>query len=145
MYGLARSRFSTWEGLTFLPPAVIRMSFLRSTSLSARSRPLADVAGRQLALAVQRPGRVGVTPVSSEKLRRGQENLAISVELDRHVRRDDADVAGRRIRASLARHERATGLRLAVRLAEIDAPRLPERGDGRRQRRPARDPPPDPR
>src|SRR6266850_412728 len=33
-YGLARSRFSTSEGLTFLPPAVIRMSFFRSTSLS---------------------------------------------------------------------------------------------------------------
>jgi len=37
MYGLARRRFSTCEGLTFFPPAVIRMSFFRSTSLSDRS------------------------------------------------------------------------------------------------------------
>src|SRR5262249_60550390 len=90
----------------------------------ARAGPLTDVASRELALAVERPRGLGIAPVSSEELGRGHQNLAVRIELDRHVRRHGADVAGTRIRSALAGNERPAGLGLSIRLAEVHAPRL---------------------
>src|SRR2546428_1554852 len=107
--------------------------------------PLGDVAREQPAVAVRGRRRLGVAPVAREEIGTAHAQLAVVAERDLDVGRRRSDVAGPRVRPALARDEGAARLRLAVRLAQVHAPDLPERGHRRRQRRAAGDQQPHPR
>src|SRR5207244_1003026 len=101
--------------------------------------PLGDVAREQPAVAVRGRRRLGGAPGAREEIGTAHAQLAVVAERDLDVGRRRSDVAGPRVRPALARDEGAARLRLAVRLAEVHAPRLPEGGHRRRQRRAAGD------
>ena len=96
MSGDVLSSFSRFCGATFLPPAVTRMSFLRSVIVTNPSSSIvADVAGAQPAVVAEhRARRLLVLEVAGEDGRAADQELAVVGEpqLDaRHRRPDGAE------------------------------------------------------
>ena len=99
----------------------------------------ADIAGAQPSvLAEHFAGHAWIVPVAVEKEITAYQDLVGGRQSHLDAGGDGADVAWPRKRAPLTRDNRACLLGLAVDLAEVHAPHLPERHGLRRQRRAAR-------
>ena len=92
-----------------------------------------DIAGVKPAVADDVLGRLFVLPVASEHSGTAHEDFAVGRELHLLGIERNADVAGLLEWLALAQHQRVLGD--AVKIAQIDAPDLPERLDRLRNRR----------
>ena len=126
-YGELFSRFSRFAGATFLPPAVIRMSFLRSVIVTKPSASIAgDVARAEPAVVVQhRARRLGILEVALEDRLAADQQLVVLAEAELRSGERRADGAEAVVVGPVHRRGRRA-LGEAVALEDQDVERVEE-------------------
>ena len=101
---------------------------------AALARALAQIAAHEPAVAIEGRRPLRVAEVAREEVGPAHQHFRLDADGDLDVGRGLTHVARPRKGTALPGDERTARLRLAVRLAHVDAPRLPEGGHRRRQR-----------